>query len=297
MITKTRSYDAEYIMADEENNCLLMDVKDDAIKILYTDLNEKLIRAAEDEGGMLGKKSVYCDFSSTDDNLYELLEKCGYELTASDKKIISVRTDELFASRGVQKSLGISFSEVEWIPFGDLQLYQVEDLLDLLEREKIPLKRREFVRFDEELSGIVYDSSNRIRSFIFVSSEGSELIIECLYGTSKDNAKYILTALQGFGSTIRDLKLYELYDRISMLEFNKTVMSLLQRLIDSKYSITQVGCVIHAGKLIKMRSDREMHRDTHAGKLEVAIMQGTMTEKILHRHYQGNINWKTEWSL
>ena len=296
MITKTRGYDNEYIMTDEGNNCLLMDVKEDAIKILYTDLSEELIRAAEDEGDLLGKKSVYCDFSSTDEKLYEQFERLGYELSES-KNIISVKTGELFASRGVEKSLGIIFPDVEWIPFSDLQLYQIEDLIDLLDREKVPLKKRDLVRFDEDLSGISYDSSHKIKAFILVSSEGSELIVECLYGVSRDNAKYILSALQGFGRTVKDLKLDELYDRISMLEFNNTVMSLLRRLIDSKYSIAQVGRVVHAGKLIVPNSDRKTHHDTHAGKLEVAVKQGAMTERLLHRHYQSNINWKTEWSL
>ena len=107
------------------------------------------------------------------------------------------------------------------------------------------------MRFDEDLSGIVYNQDMNIASFILSYTQGEEIIIECLYGTKKGDPRYIMAALQGFAREMITLRLLNMYRNITVIEANATVGPLLRRLLDGKYEVMDDGTVKRAEKLLK----------------------------------------------
>jgi hypothetical protein len=277
---------------DEKDNSLAMDFSVNPPRILFADNNEELLKAAESLAGSRGRKEIVYDCSSFNDLTLDLLNKAGYELSKR-QSILSVNIEELFSSQAVKKSLGISFPDVVWIPFRDLLLYQLEELVEEFEKAKIPLKKEDIERFDDDLSGIVYDKNGSVRAFVLVSLSGPDLLFECLHGIGGNDPKFIMSALQGFAKEITYNDLLGIYDRIIMLEMNGTVRPLIKRLLDNTYELSEPGYIICAKKSLPEKQAKAEFQD--GGSVRVA--KNLISEKLSETYYQSNINWKVEWEL
>ena len=289
---KTDISDSTVLILDEKENAIALDLSDDTARILYADPDKELITAAGEYAGNMGKSQIVADFCFTGAGIKEALKECGYEFI-SGSSILAVNIKELFSSKAVQKSISISFPEVSWVPFRDLLLYQLEELVDEFAREKIPLKREDIGRFDEDLSGIVYDSNGRIKAFVLVSEAGADLLFECMYGASGNEPKYIMAALQGFAKEMISCDLLDIYDRIVILEINSKVTPLIKRLLDSNYELERLGN-INSGK--KNLSGTFIVPEFESGK-SARIARELLLNKLGERYYQSNINWKVSWKL
>lgn len=274
-------------LADEEGNVALWSKHGENARILATPPSVELLKAIETDAISTGKDTIFFDFPDALAAISDSLENHGYEIKDSEK-ILSVSAKELFASRGVEKSIGVSFSGVEYIPLRDLLLYQVEDIMEFLLEKKIILGPADIARFDEDLSCVVYDEQYGIRSVIFASTFVNEVLVEVLVGSGKKNPQYIMAAMQGFAKEFLALRLLNVYDKISMLEANESIAPLIKRLLDKDYTLEDGGHVITAKKKL---TDSDNDKDF----LFEELINNPYLAMPDSYPYQENINLKMQW--
>ena len=284
------------LFANDNDKLLLIDNGGAASKILYADADSDLLKLAENEAVLSGKSRMEYRFCSRYPEDTALFAGNGYELTET-KKFLSVNIADLFESKGVQKSMKIEFPGTEYIPFRELMLYQLEELENLFSLAHIPLALEDIVRFDDDLSGIVYDENMNIMSLVCASVQGREIIIECLYGTKKKDPRFIMSALQGFAMQLIFCDLAEIYNAITVLEANPTVGMLLRRLVDSRYTVRDDMRVLTATKALPKGMDGAGSMVLEADNLTAAKLEDSLEKKMKYRYYQRNINWKTDWNI
>ncbi len=285
-----------FLLTDAENRNIAVGVRGDEARILFADADENLLKAAEKEAFHLGCRRMTCDFYDAFRRFNAFLTENGYESDRT-KKIIGVNVKDLFASKAVRKSLVIDFGDTDFIPFGELLLYQLDELCILMEKAGVPISRDEIGSLDQDLSGIAYDKNRRIQAFILVSVKADDILIECLYGVSRNNPKYIMTALQGFGKEMIRCGITGMYEKICMLEYSDTVRPLVQRLLDGKYELMELGNVMHSEHIPEEIMDDDTTPEEKKDRLSMHEAAVIYDREILRRPYQGNINWKADWKI
>ncbi len=275
---------------DNNGDKLIMKLYEKNARILKTDINKELVLAAEQIAFQAGKTMLCCDFPSDEESTEKVLSECGFTMSQG-KDIISVKASELFYSKGVQKSMQVDFPKLEFYPFRDLLLYQVEQLQHYLSKNHVILSQREITEFDNDLSGVVYNESLMPQAVILVSEYGKEIMIEFLFGIVKDKPLNVMAALQGFATEFMNHRFLEIYDTIAMLKVKETIVPLLKRLLDKEYDLKKEGYTLEAKKALSadsVSSDVSITEDNTAANISV------MKEIV---HYQHNINWKLQWDF
>ncbi|MBO5621182.1 MAG: hypothetical protein J5959_06085 [Butyrivibrio sp.] len=272
-------------LADDMGNVALWSKYGENARILGMPQSAELLKAVETDAYNSRKDVICFDFPNELSSIVSELENQGYEIKNS-VKILSVNAKELFASRGVEKSIGVSFSSVEYVPLRDLLLYQVEEMMEFLLEMKISLGPADIARFDDDMSCVVYDEDSRIKSVILASTYGNEILIELLVGAEKNNPQYIMAAMQGFAKEFLSIRLSEVYDRIAMLEVNGSISPLVKRLLDKEYVLDDSKYVVSAKKKLTGGDDdiefEELINDPYL----------TIPDSF---PYQENINLKMQW--
>ena len=289
---------SENILAlrDDDNKYLYMSTENNSARILYSEEDADLFEYAENEAILSGKNVITYDFCDEYEETAAFLKGIGYEIEKGPA-ILAVNTQELFASKAVKKSLTISFPDAKYVPFRELVLSQLMELGDFIKANGIPIRKEDITTFDEDLSGIVYDKEENVKSFILVTPQGGDLIIECLFGINKNDPRFIMSALQGFGNEMVFSDIIDVYDRIVMLEMNKTIRPLLKRLLDKDYDLTEIGTVLLSKKEIKKEiadTEEGVKEDSTFVKKSAGL---DLENHISQRSYQRNINWKAIWNL
>lgn len=292
----TEMVDGRYLLEAEDNKLLGLRVADTAARILFTDHDANLIKAAEAKAAALGKKSITCNYADRYDELNSLFEEGGYEMRES-KSLLSVDMVEILSSREVRKAMALDFVGTEWIPFRDLLSYQFDELESLFRSEGIIIPREELTRFDPDISGLVYDEQKRICSFILSSTQADDILIECLHGTKKETPRYIMAALKGFATEIYNCDLEDIYKNFTMIEFNPKVRAILKKLLDDHNDINEVGKVMHAHKVLSgdYKGDLPTEKENNSAAQRAAIV--AMESRLERQRFQNNINWKSRWNL
>ncbi len=286
--------DGTVIFADDNKELLGLSIRNEA-RILYADPSPALVKLSEKEAELAGKNLITFDFSNRYMDTASFFTDLGFDISETNN-ILSVNAKELFASKGVQKSIRIKFPGTSFIPIREMLFFQLEELLSAANNTGMQLTREDIVRFDEDLSGTAYHEHGRIMSFILVCDQGKELVIECLYGVKKNDSKYILTSLCGFALELLRCDLLDVYDRITMLEMRKSVGPLLRGLLDNRFMVDDSGKIIHAEKNVRSLPNDELPQVRQATASEALDMRKALEEKLHFRYYQDNINWKTGWS-
>ena len=288
--------DDVFLLSNDEGSQIKIRCKGDEARMLFADMDEELLRRAEGEALSHKARRVVLEFAGKYWEIAGFMERAGYKLSTG-KKILSVGLAELLDSKGVQKSIKIEFPGTEYVPFNTLMLFEAEQLAELFEASKVPLTRDDIIRFDDDLSGVVFNENRDIEAVILSSTCADEIIIECLYGTHKQDPKYLMAALQGFARQIIDLELTDIYKKITALEINATVGPLFRRLLDRKYEMNEDGAVMRAEKSLDRTADNEPFEYAEADIFKIGELLNSAEEKLRYLYCQNNINWKTDWSI
>ncbi len=293
---KRKLSDDRFIITGQRDKNAAVKIVGDEARILFSEDDPELLKMAENEACSMGCRKAVCDYYSAFEMFGSFLSDSGYD-SSKTKKIIGVNIRDIFASKAVKKSLTIDFPDTDFIPFEELLLYQLEELMELIDKAGIPLSREDVGELDQALSGIAYDKNRKIQAFILVSARSEDIVVECLYGVSKNNPKYIMTALQGFGKEIIRCGMTDMYEKVTMLEYNDTIRPLVLRLLDGKFKLLEIGDVIHAEKLLDSGKDDGKKPEARDDRTAIFEAKKIYDTEILRRPYQGNINWKAEWNL
>ncbi len=286
---KSALHDGRVRILDENKNAIILKFFDNNARIMTVPENYDLVKAAQTLAISQNVKRINFDYKSDLTSLEEQLQEDGFKISNS-VNILSVSATDLFASKGVKKSIDIDFPDVEYIPFRDLILYQAQEAIDLLSKEKIIIGDNDIDRFDEDLSCIVYDEARRPKSIILASTQGKEIVIELLFSMAGSNPKFVMAATQGFARELLSLRLLEVYDRISMLEVNDSITPLIKRLLDKEYSLDITGEVHSASK--------ELSESSESADIEFEdVPLGLFVDEKIGYPYQNNINIKSQWKL
>ncbi len=290
--TKTRIDEDTFIIFNGYNDGVIIKDYGDSLRVIYTDEDPGLIAAAEYVAFEMKKKSIIAGFCDAEEGVADLFRKRDF-ITEKSINIISASIDELFSSKAVERVMDISFEDVVWIPFRDLMVYQVEELLDVFESSDIPIFREDILRFDEDLSGVIFNRLNKIEAFILVSVKGGNLNIECVHGLNKNEPKFIMSVLKGFAGEM-NLGFKNLYENIFVIEANKTIGALMTKLLDKKYKIENHGKVVRVKKHIIEEPEGISIEDNDSISRR---MYDELVEKMEKKPYQDNLNWKIMWEL
>ena len=284
------------LFASEDGDMTALRLGGDEARIIYTDRDPIAFGLAEKKAKDSGKEKVICEYASKYWEYKLFLEERGYSFLDT-MPVLTANLWELFDSKGVKKSIEIDFPGTEYIPLRNLMLYQMEEIAELFKTASIPLTKDDLVRFDDDLSGIVYDQNLKIVSVILSSVQGNEIVIECLYGTKKDDPRYIMAALQGFAKEIIDCDILEVYENVAVLEVNSTVGALIKRLLDGRYEVKSPAVVVRAEKKFNDSAYDDLPEVIVSDRLKTFELKKMLEEKLEYRSYQNNINWKTDWSI
>ncbi len=274
-------------ISDENGSYIALKYYGSDARVMTVPFDYKFIKAATTLAALDGKKRIYFDFPDSLEEMPELLKADGYEVSQG-YRILSVNAGELFSSKAVEKSIDIEFPKAEYVPFRDLILYQVEEVIARLAEEKIIIGSKDIERFDDDLSCVVYDDKRKLRSVILASTQGNEVLVELLFGMDSGSPLYIMAALQGFAWEFLSYHLLDVYNRISMLEVNESITPLVKRLLNKEYLVSVEGTVLRASKELSAK-DRE------SGITFEDVTRSFPPEDKIGYPYQNNINFKSQW--
>ena len=241
-----------------------------------------LLSAAETAAFFEGAKTLIMDCFDKDTGVVDALKQAGYELTPGDS-LISVKTDELLSSTGVQKSMRMKFPKVEALLFSELLTFQKEELQLFLEKLHFPMNMDRLSEYEDSISAVAYDENYEPKAVLLASLSEGEILVELLLGVSAKMPQYILAACQKFGESVQSLELAEEYPRMTMLTINESVVPLLRRLLNKEYKVVRKATVLHAKKEL---SD---------AKEEIAVWGDVDEDRIKLSAYQKNCNEKHIW--
>ncbi len=274
---------------DEGDNFLFMKYYENNARIISASIDKDIALAAEQEAVRSGKNMIICDFPSGNPELEKVFLENKYFIDQGNE-FISVRSSELFESTGVVKSMQAEFSSCEFVPLRDMLLYQIEQLAALFENHKIPLTSSDIVRFDNDLSGVVYNNQLRPQAVVLASVYGTEVMIDFLYGFVKDKPQIIMAALQGFAKEFAGHEFVKIYDTVAMLRIRDSILPLLKKLLDKGYEIVSMGRAVAARKVVGKDSlfDEIEIIEEPENSVYASLLEGI-------DHYQHNLNWKMQW--
>lgn len=295
-IKYTRLIDGRFLFEDPQGNKLGVIFSDNTARILFADCRKSLIKAVEAMAIAGGKKSVTYDFADRYDELRTTFLTLGYEHRET-KSILSVDLKDLLSSKGLRDIMMAEFNWGEWIPMRDLLPYQFNELDNLFEVENVPISRLELPRFDSDFSGIVYDSNRRIRAFALSSAYGDEIVFECLFGDSKENQKYLMTAVRGIVAEAFNCGKEEVYKRLTAIELNHGVRAIIRNLLDDKYEISERERVMHMHKVLSSDDELPLPTETVNNSVTQFAALNAMEEKLNSLYLQNNINWRSRWNV
>ena len=207
--------------------------------------------------------------------LNEKAEAKGYTVETGSP-VISVLQSELLASPAVKKALRVEPPGVRSTALSELWSFQYDEVASFLNHFSVDIDSNYLNELDTDLSQIIYDDQNQIRSILLCRSNEEEIFVEILLGSTKAS-EYIMAVLQSFikaaAETSRDDR------RIVMVTATGTVLPLLKRVLDKKYEITELGEV----RITRDEADEEF----------LAVL--SRAEET--NPYQRNIRWKCPWGI
>ncbi len=287
------------IRLEEEGGAeLTMDLSGDDAQILYMyvpteqrrqGIGSALLATTEQVAVSEGKKQISCGYSAKADAFSALLEKNGYDISEGDD-VVTVNTKDLIMSTGVKKSLRMKFKGVMADALDDMLVFQWEEVVDFLKYYHYDIDVDELSRFEQTLSYAVYDEAYKPRAVILVSAHGEELLIEFLFGISKANQQFVISACQEFIKALMEQDLVETYPRISMIAANNSVIPLLMRLMDKDYEVTHTDRILCGKKQISEKGEYP----ASGGRIKECGFWRRKSEK--DAPYQCNINQKYQWA-
>ncbi len=276
---------------DEKNSAVAVSLGGDTARILYLDRDKVLLKIAEKEAVKASKLIMEYDFNGSDTQTKDFLKENGYK-TESTGNIYALDIKELFATGALEKAAGFSKDGLTWIPFRDLMAYQALELTDVLRSMNIMIEPEELLRFNSDLSGVVYDDNGRITAFDLVSETGRDLLIECLtaVGNKKDGQPQ--EALSGMAKEAVDCGIQESFERILMLYVDDKNMTLAEKVLGGSCDIKVVGSTVKARKLLTGKTAIEETPRAEMDYDAETLVEGIIAAKTALVPLQDNINWK-----
>ncbi len=279
------------VLYDEDYRAAAVDLNSELSRILYADCDPDLLAAAEFEAVKAGKTMMIADFSSLQNKQKDFLENNGYKIETAGK-IYEIDVLQFFSAGLTEKCTGRDEGELIWIPFRDLISFQAEELLDEFEKLGMLIRKEELLRFNNNLSGVVYDRDNNIAAFDLISEYGEDLVFECLYGRRSDYERCVTAALYGFGGQLKTCNISESYRRILLYEIDSRNMDIMKELSGGSCELKEAGNMLCARKNLNKNASKTGPGEIAADYGAERKMSGIIYEKLKSSPLQSGINWK-----
>ena len=243
-----------------------------------------LLLAAESLGYQMGMRTLVYDYLGVVEELTHMFTEAGFSIETKDP-VVSFAIKDLIASTGVKKSMGLKFQNTEKYLFGDLMLYQLEEVVDRLKQHQFPVDMEMIDEYDDRLSAVAYDEETYTpKAVLLASTWESEIFVDLLCSFSAKKPDYTLAVCQSFLEGLVQERMYEDFPTMTMLAMNEGVLLLIKRLLDKNVDITERTRVLRATKEVKGGSD--VFEDTDE-ELEEPVTS----------EYQKNLNEKYIWNF
>ena len=249
-----------------------------------------LISAVGTELKKAGIKRLDVDFPKVREEVVGFFEKTGFE-NSPGTAVLSVPLAELFASPVVQKAIRASAAGAVFASLSELSFDEFDDLLAKLQESNLYFSNPDASRLEQDLSGVIYDKDNELRSCVFCSENGDDLHIDFLYGFGKDANIYVLMAI---GSVFRNLKASQRkndYDNLTAINAIPSTAALFKKALGDDKQVLEAETILHMQKVLK----------SSAGPSLISQRNEEEKDKKWHREvrrtpYQPNVSYKMPWS-
>lgn len=276
---------------DEHNSIVAVSLRGESARILFLDRDSTLLKIAEKEALKASKMMLEYDFNSADTETKDFLKANGYK-TEDTGDIYALNIEELFTAGVIEKAAAFSKDGLTWIPFRDLMSYQALELTDVFRSMNIMIGPEELLRFNSDLSGVVYEDSGRIAAFDLVSEVGSDLLIECLTSAGIKAEGILEEALAGMAKEAVGCEIQKNFDRLLMLYVDDRNMALAKKVLGSLCDIGSVGNTLKARKLLTGKTVTEEIPEPEMDYDAEISTERLIAAKTSLVPFQDNINWK-----
>ncbi len=237
-----------------------------------------------------GIKTLEIDYSDEVEHMTVFLTDAGYTISQS-APIISVDMRAIFSSLTVQKAMANEVESAHFVTLDDMSVDQLDALLDSLSNFNINLGNSDIVRFMQETSGVVYDSSDTPQAFILSSEVEDGIFVDLLAAVGGSNPRLIVAAMQGMLNGIKNLGGSKNFEKLSMIACNSKVDTLLDKVLKKGSEPEVIGHAMYATKNLK----KEPLNDIDIEDDDDDDMEDEWRREIKKIPMQGNINWKMPW--
>lgn len=279
---------------DGDKKTVVLDMGNDMARLLFFDRDKTLLEAAENEALKAGKIMMVYDFCSRDADAKEFLKENGFKIEETGD-IYTASIDELFSAGVISRMGSLKEEGYEWIPFRDLIFYQAMELIDVLREQKIPISSNDLLRFNGNLSGVVYDSEGKIAAYNFVSEMEDDLLLECLNSCRKAESEPLFPALYGMAAEMEKCNIEENFESLYLYDISTRKMSIAKEIVSGACDINAAYKTLCAKKILRKKSSQSESTELVMDYDAENMLGGIAAERILKIPFQCNINWKTRW--
>ena len=277
---------------DEDMKVVALDLNGEMARLLFFDHDRTLLAAAENEALKAGKMMMVYDFCSQDQDAKDFLKENGFK-TEETEEIYSVSIGDLFSRGVVSRTASLKADGYKWIPLRDLIFYQAMELIDVFGEQDIPISTGDLLMFNNDLSGVVYDSEGKIAAYNLLSGYDDGLMFECLNSHLKTDSEPLYTALSGIAKEMEGCNINERFENLYLYDIDNRKMSMAKELVDGACDISPVYTTLCARKILKRKSIQDESTKVIMDFDAEQTLNRITTEKIFAIPFQNNINWKS----
>ena len=228
------------------------------------------------------------DFEDTLTDLSGLLENRGFTLD-NGAPIISINLKKLLDSKRVQKVLESDMSGFRFVSLWELQITQQESINYIFSTPKIPLVLAELSRYQQDMSGVVYDKKGKVVSIILCSERSYDIHVDFLDTAAGSHAAYSLAALYGMINEVIEQGGADRYDSLTFYATQESIRNSIDRLVGDD-GFEEIAKIIFASKDISgMAEHVDMIEDLSGEETE------SWHDEVAEVPYQDNISFKSIW--
>ena len=251
-------------------------------------LGRLLISCAEKALAERNGKMIDTFFPDQNEDLTGFFRACGFT-QEEEVPILSVSTETISRSPSVKRIIEQEHEGMEFQALSELFMVQWDELLEVLNDWNIKLNPRDINRFDDEISGVVYDSEFQPQTVVLCSCGERTLNVELLLSREGLDPEFMLCALQNMLVNMELKGGSAAFPTLTLIAANKGVNPLIEKLTMGDRVAQKKGSVLRFLKAV----EPEAYAD-------LSILEGTEDrdperlwwEEIKDIPYQLNISYK-----
>ena len=240
-----------------------------------------------------GIERIEADFTKSLPGFLEFMKKNGFE-TEDHAPVYSMDIGDLLSSPVVEKAMKKTVKDATFTFLSKFSAEQWSAIFSAVKGLGIYPTNPDFKSFDKEISGVTFDNDGEIKAFELCSRVEDGLHIDILSGDVKKNPLFIMEALKGIVTGLKEAGSDKSLKTLSLIVTNEGVKGLISTFEKGGLKLKETDMCVFARRPVVKGKNK-----SSALKVVECIdenVENSWRREIENIPFQKNISWKLPFS-